>query len=126
MEPQLTRVLLVEPDYLHAHLVAENLGDGFVFQEETSPVDASLLLLEDSKPFDLAIVNFPFLRDQTQDTVELLDILRYLNMPRVVASVVGREELEGVYPLQNGEGYLEKPFRDDELGRVVAETLDKR
>jgi hypothetical protein len=106
--------------------VAENLGDGFVFQEETSPVDASLLLLEDSKPFDLAIVNFPFLRDQTQDTVELLDILRYLNMPRVVASVVGREELEGVYPLQNGEGYLEKPFRDDELGRVVAETLDKR
>ena len=127
MEPQVKRALLVEPDYLQAEAAAANLeAAGFVVYEKTSAVDASILLLEQQDRFDIALVKFPYQIDQRRDTEDLLDILRDLSMPRVVVSEVSKEELEVLCPLQKGEGYIQIPYREQTLRKVIAKALNER
>ena len=126
MEPQVKRALLVETEFIQADNMVQGLTDaGFQVNQPRSAEDAAILLMEPSNQFDIAVVRFPFQDDQRAGTIELLNHLRALSMPRIVVSVLDRGELEGVYPLEEGDVYIAVPFRRDELATAAAKRLKK-
>jgi hypothetical protein len=128
MGTQVKIALLVEPQFIHGLTATEMLNDaGFQVEERMSAAEAAHLLNEHPNQYNIAVVKFPYEEDEglRTETVELLDKLRELRLPRVVVSVLNRDELTKVYPLKKGEGYLGVPFRGDALKRVVEETLQE-
>ncbi len=125
MEPQVKReILVVGPDYLQNEF-AENVlrTAGFDVCVKGSADEGQFALLEPTTRFDLAVVEFPYIDGSSKDTKELLGILREREVPRVIVSALNEENLIQRWPLQNGEGYLEKPYREEALRQLVEKML---
>ena len=108
------RVLIVEDEVMVAMLIEDMLTDlGCVVAGSATTLEDAMRLATDAE-FDCALVDINL---QGQPIFPLVDLLRAKGMPFAFATGYGDEELRGV---DRETPILRKPFREDDLARVLA------
>jgi len=117
------RILIVEDEEKVAFFLKEGLSDlenGFSVTSTPSAEDALQVL--DAQDFDLVITDF---RLPGQNGLELIGRLRvsHPNVPTMLITAYGSDELEAAAYRQRVARYLAKPFRLDQFVEAVQEIL---